>query len=340
MEAIHNEVAHYKRMRQYSQFKTKQELNERLEAIYVTLTEKQRRVLDVMAKHAVKYLGVCTLLNKTIAELAGTTTRSVQRFTSKLQALGYGFKVENMRPINGGNAANYFVFNSTNLCACVVPSVVPQVSPRQQDAKPTATRDEAEKNEGETNPFKTITKTKDLKELKERSAGARDESIKQGINQQEKTNKQPEELDHTYAASDVPSVFIDAVKVRDRSANGVNFAWGKVKLAFKKSYLAKDHLLETVLEDTELLDELIKRTKSAVRADKLGEVRKDFGGLMYGTMLEMFNDYEAELSAADRRAAIASGNTLFYDWLNEDEDIEVTEDPTAVANVAAWFMGA
>lgn len=310
--------AFFYRMSQFTQFESKEQFNVRIGYIKAAINPRQHKILDVMAKHSVKYVGVCGLLNKSIAHKAGVSLSAVQRLTRKLQAEGYGFKVENMRPLSGGNGANIFVFNPTNVIACVLPNDIsngtPPPTPRIAKETPTAARVEDAKTERETKSFKALENLKDFKDLKERKA---------------------RELDFTYARNDIPKEFIDAVKIRDYSAKSVNFAWDKVTLAFRKSDLLDRVInLNAVLEDVDVMQDLIKRVKSAVRADKFNEIKKDFGALLYGTMKQLFEDLADEYKAEERRAANVAP---IYDWTNAAaaEPEEADSSYTSVFNWSA-----
>lgn len=125
----------------YQTFTSKAELNEAITEHFdrcrYQLSETERTIFLMLARHAVKYPGVAHLKMETIARAIGKTARTVRRALATLVTLDIIEKVPFMRKVSGGNGANLFLI------------VRPSMSTRAEDAKPTGTSVEAVETESE-----------------------------------------------------------------------------------------------------------------------------------------------------------------------------------------------
>lgn len=271
------------------------------------LNGTDRELIDYMSQHAVKYLGIFGQKNGTVAKALNKSVSTVRRSITKLAKLGIIQRVPFMRPKQGGNGSSLTIFQPSAVTssrpdskvehASEHPGEQPQMNTRQEAAKPDGTSLEPGKSESKAlNSLRPHAET----QVKERRTYVGTATDGKSVAEQE------EELDQTYARNDVPEQFITAVVPRGRTAKQINFAWSKVVLAYKLSDMADyPYTLDTLLEDEQVMQDLLKRTRSAVRADKHGEVRKDFGALLFGTMKQLFNEISQDIAAEERRKTVS-----------------------------------
>lgn len=97
-------------------FKDLDFLNESIHHHMETLKENTDQVkimelLQRMAEHSVKTLGVSFLSNKTMAHLIGVSIRTVQRYTATMERLGVLSKIRTHRNKNRGQTSNTYVIH-------------------------------------------------------------------------------------------------------------------------------------------------------------------------------------------------------------------------------------
>ncbi|MFC4076159.1 hypothetical protein [Salinithrix halophila] len=253
------------------------------------LNETDRMLLDYMSSHAVKYLGVFGQKIATIGQALEKGTATVRRSLAKMERLGFLKRVPYIRPKRGGNGANLVVFDPE-----AVPSEADEANDWATDcpgdcpsliARPTGETVSATGREVSNAVDKTHDSSKppDKAPVKRKRFTYRDTGgLHRGI--------QDEEMDWSYAGYNIPPSFFRAMAPMGRSPRFIAFAWSKVLLAYRKSKLKVFYSLETILMDDRLVTQMLSRTKAAVGAVKFGRIRKDFGALLYGTMLQLFND--------------------------------------------------
>ncbi|MBO9130689.1 helix-turn-helix domain-containing protein [Bacillus sp. 165] len=282
----------YEHMKCYSQFKTVEEFNQYKSYLYKEYKDDlnctDRQVIDILSRYAVnsrrQSIGVACPLMETMAEKAQKSIRTIRRSVAKLERLGIIKRIlMKERRKQGGYSASLYVFQYDDRMIDRM-SMSECKKPKKQDVA----TEESSKSERETLFFF------------------------QALNQETCCKVTYETMDETYARNDIPKSFIYAVLPMTQNPKTINFAWSRVTLAYGKSCLPHQGVwLEKLLEEPNIAEELIGRTKSAVRAYKLGEIRKDFGALLYGTMNELFSKVAMDFSASARRRS----GVMLYDWI-------------------------
>ncbi len=285
----------YEQMKQYSQFKTKEEFNEYKALLYKVyidhFNKTDKQVIDVLSQYAVnsklESIGVACPLMETLAEKVQKSMRTVRRSVAKLEKLGILKRIfMKERCKRGGYSASLYVFQKDDRIADRMKTTACK-EPEMSET----TREKAEKRQKETLFFF--------------EAPIKEQSCKLTYN---------ELMDETYARNDIPKDFLQAVLPMTRSPKTINFAWSRVQLAHRKSGLSNYGIwLDKLIKETGIWEDMIRRTKSAVRAYKLEEIRKDFGALLYGTMYDLFLAIAGDFVASVRR----NSGVVLYDWINE-----------------------
>lgn len=272
----------YTLMKEYSEFQSKEEFNTYQQQIltqYQThMNQTDFHVIRLLGRYAInekqKTVGVACPLMETIAMKIGKSIRTVRCSVAKLEQLSIIKRVfTKERYKRGGYSANLYVFCKR---------AVDRMSDRMQ-----MTACENGESAGEC-------RKEQLNEETETSF------YENNLKIQHKTKTY--NMDETYCRHDIPMIFIDAVAPMSRHPQTINFAWSKVELAYKKSGLFELGLLwEQLMTHDDMQMQIIRRTKSVVRAYKYGEIRKDFGALLYSTMQALFLDIALDWGAAMRR---------------------------------------
>lgn len=268
--------AQIKDMIQYSRFITIDQLNAtisaHLERIQEWLSPATLRVLDVLAKHAIKAIGVAYLKIDTISELAGTSRATVKRTIRLLERLGILSRIEKQRPKLGGDGANYYVFQP---CLDVTePSNDPaSMTLRPDHETPTESKDEAPFPEAKSISFKQL--------QKENNTYVKDFQI--------------EKLFWEFVPQNVPQAFVDHCKTFLAIRNGKTIfeMWGKV-LLFKRHHSHNVSHTETLLD---FALEAIESTRNAYKRDQRGWDSDRFFGYFYGSLVRIQEKWMNELCA-------------------------------------------
>ncbi|WP_317188144.1 hypothetical protein [Escherichia coli] len=237
------------------------------------LSYTQMEVLDFIAQHAVKVVGVAKLLVKTIAGAVGKSIRTINYATKKLEDLGILYKVETRRKKSGGLGANVYVFSNA-----IAESVAGSVAERPCDEIPCESKDEQPKIESET-LSKTPVKTLNNKTLKDFEKNNNTNLVKdQGVGEVELFADTPQCLRTAYAGLE----------------NDLGNKLTKdIILAFKNSGLSQKTewtLQELCIQDCLFSTELGNRIRDCVIRHRNGDIHTTLGGYIYTTALEMFKD--------------------------------------------------
>lgn len=158
-----------KKLTDHKTFATTVELNEALRYHFYThqfaLNATTKRLLETVARHAVKYTGAAWLKADTLAGILGVTTKTVRRGLARLQTLGIIEKRSTLREVSGGYGANIIVIlpaaEPVNLFDYDVQS---PMSSRSQAAEPTERKAQAVEKPAESiifinKPIQTSNKT-------------------------------------------------------------------------------------------------------------------------------------------------------------------------------------
>lgn len=361
----------YVLMKAHSQFVNKDEFNEwKKEVRYChsdQLSDTNKQVIDTLSKYAVneklQSFGVACPLVETLAAAIDKSIRTIRRSTAKLEKLGILKRIATKeRHKQGGYSANLYVFLKAAVTIDRMDDRM-HLSACENAGTPTAASVEGVKIDKEAlYPFDTPSKpkikrytktynTKDRTFLVHKSVNHLGNQSEAAHNARHVSTQVEQSLDFTYARNDIPATFIHAVMLRSGLAKDINFAWTKVTLAYHKSGLHHLYALDTLLQDNDVLNEICQRARSVVRAEKLGEIRKDFGALMYGTMLEMFNriadeDYSAIIdemsSTADEdlftgASLLLSNGSLLKGWVQRTVSHRACND--AISNAELDALG-
>ncbi|WP_459501662.1 helix-turn-helix domain-containing protein [Bacillus sp. C1] len=276
--------AFYNLMKTYSEFQSKEEFNMYQQQIFTRygadINKTDFLVIRLLGRYAVnekqKTVGVACPLMETIATKIGKSIRTVRRSVAKLEELGIIERIPTKeRHKRGGYSANLYVFRKGAVDR--MDDRMKMTACRKVESVDGCKKEEVQE-ERETILFKNLPK----------------EIQKKNITY---------ELDETYCRHDVPLTFIQAIVPMSRNPQTINVLWSKVELAYKKSGLLEQGvLLEQLITDEDMYSQLIRRTKSVVRAYKLGEIRKDVNALLYSAMRDLFLEIGLEWGAAIRRS--------------------------------------
>ncbi|EJP81076.1 hypothetical protein [Bacillus cereus] len=241
------------------------------------LSYTQMEVLDFIAQHAVKVVGVAKLLVQTIADAVGKSLRTINYATKKLEDLGILHKVETRRKKSGGLGANVYVVSNT-----IAESVAESVAERPCDEIPCESKDEQPKIESETlskTPVKTLIKTLNNKTLKDFEKNNNTNLVKDI------------DLVETQLFADTPQCLRTAYAGLENDLG--NKLTKDIVLAFKKSGLSQKTewtLQELCTQDDLFATELSTRIRDCVIKHRNGDIHTTLGGYIYTTALEMFKD--------------------------------------------------
>lgn len=242
---------------EYSPFESTQELNaavdEHLRKHNYNLNGTDRDVLIMLAQYSVKYSGVAHLKADTIAKHIGKSKRTVQRCIRKLEQLNVIERKSFLRKISGGHGANIYVFMS--------PSVISEVSPRED--RPEPTQDKEQGNISANEPISSIS-TKDIV-----------------INVLDAPS-----TSHKPAYKRFRDVVITFVG--DRSQRLIYRLYGV--------YLAQTKALRKAYDDMELIDVAIRGLHATMHASKHKDIR-NIAGYYNGVLSNMLDDMGSRLMA-------------------------------------------
>lgn len=245
------------------------------------LSYTQMEVLDFIAQHAVKVVGVAKLLVQTIADAVGKSLRTINYATKKLEDLGILYKVETRRKKSGGLGANVYVVSNT-IAEPVAGSVAGSVAECAPSEIPCESKDEQPKIESETlskTPVKTLIKTLNNKTLKDFEKNNNTNLVKDI------------DLVETQLFADTPQCLRTAYAGLENDLG--NKLTKDIVLAFKKSGLSQKTewtLQELCTQDDLFATELSTRIRDCVIKHRNGDIHTTLGGYIYTTALEMFKD--------------------------------------------------
>lgn len=252
------------------------------------LSYTQMEVLDFIAQHAVKVVGVAKLLVKTIADAVGKSIRTINYATKKLEDLGILYKVETRRKKSGGLGANLYVLSNA-IAESVAGSVAESVAERPCDEIPCESKDEQPKIESETlskTPVKTLIKTLNNKTLKDFEKNKNTNLVKD------------QEVEEVELFADTPQCLRTAYAGLENDLG--NKLTKDIILAFKNSGLSQKTewtLQELCIQDCLFATELGNRIRDCVIRHRNGDIHTTLGGYIYTTALEMFKDRLAMIEA-------------------------------------------
>ncbi|MFC6603860.1 hypothetical protein ACFQDF_23910 [Ectobacillus funiculus] len=286
-----------------SQFVDVQDFNNNIEQWMTDVKEKFSKSELIALKRLIRFCAKVTgVSNAKIGTITAATYKDghgISRSTFKrmiLKAKIFGMLiVHETERKNGSQSSNLYVFQRYEL-----PKAKKLNHPKASNLSKTNNQNNKKRN-SDINKQDTLQQS---------------ETAHQHVGQAAKRQEHP--LDFTYARNDIPKTFINAVLLRSGLAKDINFAWSRITLAYRQSGLHHVYALSKLLQDNAVLNEICQRARSVVRAEKLGEIHKDFGALLYGTMLELFNrigedDYNAtisEMSGADEEDLFTGASLL------------------------------
>jgi predicted transcriptional regulator len=132
-------------LKNHQPFTNKRELNEAVSShLYrcnFELNKTDRSVIEMLSRYAVKYPGVAHLKMDTLSKAIKKATRTIQRSIRKLEVLNIIERKSFTREVSGGSGANLYIF--------LPPTVISDLSPRQESTRPTATTKEDTNSENE-----------------------------------------------------------------------------------------------------------------------------------------------------------------------------------------------
>ncbi|MEK4697785.1 helix-turn-helix domain-containing protein [Bacillus sp. FSL M8-0063] len=245
------------------------------------LSYTQMEVLDFIAQHAVKVVGVAKLLVQTIADAVGKSLRTINYATKKLEDLGILYKVETRRKKSGGLGANVYVVSS-EIAGSVAESVAGSIAECQPSEIPCESRDDQPNPESETlskTPVKTLIKILNNKTLKDFEKNNNTNLVKDI------------DLVETQLFADTPQCLRTAYAGLENDLG--NKLTKDIVIAFKKSGLSQKTewtLQELCTQDDLFAAELSTRIRDCVIKHRNGDIHTTLGGYIYTTALEMFKD--------------------------------------------------
>ncbi|WP_412036386.1 helix-turn-helix domain-containing protein [Bacillus pacificus] len=255
------------------------------------LNKTQIAVLDFIAQHALKAVGVAYLKVSTIAEGVGKSLRTINYATKKLVDLGLVDKYETIRKKSGGSGANVYVI------ACrIADGIAERFADSEIIVKPTESKVDEPKSEKES-LSQSLPKTlnKSLKDFEKNNNTKLVKDIE--IEQEQLFADTPEVLRHAYALID--------------SSLG-NKLTKRIVNAYKNSGLASDSawtLQDRCKHDSTFARELGDRITQSIRNKKDGN-EDEMCAYVYTTAFNMFNDYHTheQISEIDVEKE--------FDWFN------------------------
>lgn len=236
-------------------------------------------VLDFIAQHAVKVVGVAKLLVPTIAEGVGKSLRTVNYATKKLVDLGIIEKHDTMRRKQGGSGANVYV-----IAERIADGIAERIADCPPSEIPCESKDEQPEIETET-LFKTLSQSP-IKSLKEFEKNNNTSLVKD------------QEIEYVQLFADTPQVLRKAYAGLDSILG--NKLTKDIVLAFKKSGLSQKTewtLQELCLQNDQFATELGDRIRDGIIKHRNGNVHTTLGGYIYTTALKMFEDRLAMIEA-------------------------------------------
>ncbi|MCU5554886.1 helix-turn-helix domain-containing protein [Bacillus cereus] len=260
------------------------------------LTHSQIEVLEFIAQHSVKVVGVAKLLVPTIAEGIGKSIRTVNYATKKLEDLGIIKRHQTMRKKQGGSGASVYV-----ICNDIADRL-------QTDCRPIADCPPSEipcESKDEQPKIETETLSKTLSQ-----------SPIQSLRSFEKNNNH--NLVKSIELEDEP-LFADTPESLRLAYALVNSSLGnqltkRIVSAYKNSGLASStawSLQDRCKHDSTFARELGDRVSQSIR-NKKDSSEDEICGYVYTTALNMFNDYLTH----DQVDNIDTEKE--FDWFNND----------------------
>lgn len=238
--------------KRFVNFSNRHEMNEHV-TLHVMVAGRKlhknaRSILDMIAKHSVKFGGVSWLSEATIARMIRIHQDTVKRALKRLQEL----KIVRMEVVEvSGLKLSYIVLNRFEIAEDLQDELLDQ----KIESKPTATKDEA---------------TLEVTETKE-TIQTTDQVLSKDVSE-------PDTLDASFCPSNVPDEFLKTAKPFFNSAQAIYSLWGKVLMVYRTNKLS------TPLD----VSIAIKAFKQAIFLQKSGKLRKDIGAYFYGTLDRLF----------------------------------------------------
>ncbi|MEM5008491.1 helix-turn-helix domain-containing protein [Priestia megaterium] len=267
--------ANYTEMKQLQSFENVAALNEAIRGFLYTykheLAPSAINVLKIISRYACKIVGVAFLKVDTIAKLTESSKRTVQRALNSLESYGVIERKATMRE-KGGSGHNVYIIRAVD--GAVTPHVTAEMSSREESKSADIPGAEQPKVNAET----VIAKTSPSKRINKR------------------INVKNVQLDESFTPSNVPQEFVDATAPFYRSADAIYRLWNRVLVAYKKSAMSRP------VEESEVLNDVIKAFKESVFAQKTSKIRNTFEGYFYRIL-------EAKFAIWKRR------ESPLFDWL-------------------------
>ncbi|NIK13145.1 hypothetical protein [Alkalibacillus almallahensis] len=263
-------------------FETLTELNDTVrqhrENLATTLSETQRDVLDILAQHSVKYLGVSFLRKGKIADMVGKSRRTVIRVCHELEELGVIEQHELFR--ERGDKAR-----STN--AIVIQTAVKRENPCHDDNESVNDTDNVT---AECHSVETPQKTIKLLNHIEETASAREENTP--------ATPQPANA----LAKSIPAPVFNALKPF-LSVDGIYKYYGVLLRA--KAKVNRSIMLEDVGE------RYAQVFHNAIRKFKQGQVR-NLAGFLFASWRDLTVEIDREIAVNNDKVS-----DIYFDWLND-----------------------
>ncbi|PRZ16317.1 hypothetical protein CLV36_10225 [Laceyella sediminis] len=296
-------------MKELSLFESIDQFNKYYRRLKLTIISELRptwvRILDKLFQCSAELIGVTFFRRMELATRAECGKTSLDDFLRYARKRGFLRTVRAQSPKggkkkSGGDAHLIFVFvpmddllelpgknkrQGTNNESKREPHREPSFGSRQQVENPCESKDDATKSASLSSSFFS----------------------RESINLKTDINVDGD-LDETYADNTIPKEVIRALVPISRKANVINRIWSKIRLAFKNSHIEnKDvYSLDHILAHNEyILDQLVRRIKAVVNAEKTGKAR-DFFALLYWHVSQVFQAVAEEQAAAVRRSIAQS----------------------------------
>jgi predicted transcriptional regulator len=286
-------TANYSQYKPLQSFATIEALNESVRAFLYKhkheLAESAVNVLKLLARHSCKIIGVSFLKVNTIATSLEISSRTVRRALKTLdEQYGVIERKTTLRTegkLRGGNGHNVYVIKPFD--TSVMPTVLPDLSLRDEAETPTESKGVDVKLQGETKPCEAGTLV-DLKNEINVNTAAKEIPV--------------DELDQSFTPEIVPVEFKNVVSPFFNSASKIYELYQRVIMAYKRCKLDKP------IE--EVIDTVISSFKETIFAKKMNRIRETFNGYFYRIL-------EAKLIVERRKECFAGNSELYFDWLEE-----------------------